>query len=52
LPAADPQLIILVKLEKPKRGGRWAEQVAVPVWAKVAQDAVRLLRIAPDDRAP
>jgi cell division protein FtsI/penicillin-binding protein 2 len=52
LPAADPQLVILVKLEKPKRGGRWAEQVAVPVWAKVAQDSVRLLRIAPDDRMP
>ncbi len=52
LPAADPQLVILVKLEKPKRGGRWAEQVAVPVWAKVAQDSVRILRIAPDDRLP
>jgi cell division protein FtsI/penicillin-binding protein 2 len=52
LPAADPQLVILVKLEKPKRGGRWAEQVAVPVWAKVAQDSVRQLRIAPDDRMP
>ena len=52
LPAADPQLVILVKLEKPKRGGRWAEQVAVPVWAKVAQDSVRQLRIAPDDRLP
>ena len=52
LPAADPQLVILVKLEKPKRGGLWAEQVAVPVWAKVAQDSVRLLRIAPDDRMP
>jgi cell division protein FtsI/penicillin-binding protein 2 len=52
LPAADPQLVILVKIEKPKRGGLWAEQVAVPVWAKVAQDSVRNLRIAPDDRMP
>jgi cell division protein FtsI (penicillin-binding protein 3) len=52
LPAADPQLVILVKIEKPKRGGLWAEQVAVPVWAKVAQDAVRILRIAPDYRLP
>ena len=52
LPAADPQLVILVKIEKPKRGGLWAEQVAVPVWAKVAQDSVRILRIAPDDRLP
>ncbi|MDQ1301000.1 MAG: hypothetical protein QG637_921, partial [Chloroflexota bacterium] len=51
LPAADPQLIILVKLDKPK-SSRWAEQVAVPVFGKVAQDAVRVLRIAPDEREP
>ena len=51
LPAADPQLIILVKLDKPK-SSRWAEQVAVPVFATVAQDAVRVLHIAPDTREP
>jgi cell division protein FtsI/penicillin-binding protein 2 len=51
LPAADPQLIILVKLDKPK-SSRWAEQVAVPVFGKVAQDAVRVLHIAPDVREP
>ncbi len=51
LPAANPQLIILVKLDKPK-SSRWAEQVAVPVFGKVAQDAVRVLRIAPDEREP
>lgn len=51
LPAANPQLIILVKLDKPK-SSRWAEQVAVPVFGKVAQDAVRVLHIAPDAREP
>ncbi len=51
LPAADPQIIILVKLDKPK-SYRWAEQTAVPVFAKVAQDAVRLLHITPDNRMP
>lgn len=51
LPAADPQLVILVKLDKPK-SSRWAEQVAVPVFGKVAQDAARVLRIAPDMREP
>ena len=51
LPAADPQIVILVKLDKPK-AHRWAEQVAVPVFGKVAIDAVRLLKIAPDNRAP
>jgi cell division protein FtsI/penicillin-binding protein 2 len=51
LPAADPQVIILVKLDKPK-SSRWAEQVVVPVFGKVAQDAVRVLQIAPDAREP
>jgi cell division protein FtsI/penicillin-binding protein 2 len=51
LPAANPQLVILVKLDKPK-SSRWAEQVAVPVFSKVAKDAVRILRIAPDERGP
>lgn len=51
LPAADPQLIILVKLDRPK-SSRWAEQVAVPVFGQVAQDAVRVLRIAADEREP
>ncbi len=51
LPAADPQIIILVKLDRPKTS-RWAEQVAVPVFGKVAQDAVQVLHIAPDSRNP
>jgi len=51
LPAADPQLIIMVKLVKPKRS-RWAEHVAVPVFGQVAQDAVSVLGIHPDEREP
>ncbi|MCX7668565.1 MAG: penicillin-binding protein 2, partial [Anaerolineae bacterium] len=51
LPAADPQIVILVKLDRPK-SSRWAEQVAVPVFGKVAQDAVRILRIPADARDP
>ncbi len=51
LPAADPQLAFLVKLDKPQRG-RWAEQVALPVFAEVARDAVQILQIRPDDRMP
>ncbi len=51
LPAANPQVIILVKLDKPK-SYRWAEQVAVPVFGQVAQDTVRMLHIAPDNRMP
>lgn len=51
LPAADPQLVILVKIVKP-RIGIWAEQVATPVFSQVGQDAVRILEIRPDNRKP
>lgn len=51
LPAAEPQLQILVKLAEPKTS-RWAEQVALPVFGAVAQDAVKILKIAPDNRLP
>ncbi len=51
LPAAEPQVQILVKLSEPKTS-RWAEQVTLPVFAEVAQDAVKILKIAPDNRLP
>jgi cell division protein FtsI/penicillin-binding protein 2 len=51
LPAADPQLVILVKLAKPQRSN-WAERVVVPVFAEVALDAIQILGIQPDDRMP
>jgi cell division protein FtsI (penicillin-binding protein 3) len=51
LPAADPQLVILVKIVKPQ-SSPWAEKVAVPVFQQVAKDAIGILRIAPDDRLP
>jgi cell division protein FtsI/penicillin-binding protein 2 len=46
LPADNPQLVIMVKLDK-ARYSRWAEQTAVPVLGQVAQDAVRILQINP-----
>ena len=51
LPAADPKLVILVKLVEP-RTSRWAEQVALPTFGAVARDAVQVLEIPPDDRMP
>jgi cell division protein FtsI/penicillin-binding protein 2 len=51
LPAADPQIVILVKLVEPK-ASRWAEKVALPVFGLVARDAVGTLKIPPDDRLP
>jgi cell division protein FtsI/penicillin-binding protein 2 len=46
LPADDPQLVIMVKLDKAKTS-RWAEQVVVPVFGQVAQDTVRILDVKP-----
>jgi cell division protein FtsI/penicillin-binding protein 2 len=51
LPAADPQVVVLVEIVKPK-SSQWAEKVAVPVFQEVAQDAIAILRIEPDDRLP
>ena len=51
LPAADPQVVILVKLVEPKTS-RWAEKVTLPVFGEVAKDAVWVLKIRPDDRMP
>ncbi len=46
-PADDPQVSILIKLDRPK--GNWASQVAAPVFQKLAQRLVILLEIPPDD---
>jgi cell division protein FtsI/penicillin-binding protein 2 len=51
LPAADPQVVILVKLVEPK-ASRWAEKIALPVFGLVARDVVSTLKIRPDDRMP
>jgi cell division protein FtsI/penicillin-binding protein 2 len=50
-PAADPQVVVLVKLMKPKTS-RWAEKVALPLFGVVARDVVQVLKLPPDDRMP
>jgi cell division protein FtsI/penicillin-binding protein 2 len=51
LPAAEPQLVVLVKLDRPKKS-RWAEQVALPVFGEVAREAVQILDISPNADKP
>ncbi|MGE5602528.1 MAG: peptidoglycan D,D-transpeptidase FtsI family protein, partial [Nitrososphaerales archaeon] len=51
LPAADPQMVILVKLDKPKKS-RWAEAVALPVFGEVARDAVQVMGLNPNTDVP
>jgi cell division protein FtsI/penicillin-binding protein 2 len=51
LPAADPQLVILVKLNEPKKS-RWAEQVALPAFGEVARNAVEIMGLTPNMDKP
>ena len=47
LPADDPQLCILVKVDRPK-ASQWGSQVAAPVFSRVASQLVLLLGIEPE----
>jgi cell division protein FtsI/penicillin-binding protein 2 len=51
LPAADPRIVVLVKIDEPKKS-RWAEQVALPVFGSVARDAIGVLGIPPNNDMP
>ncbi len=46
-PAHDPQLCILVKIDRPQ-AGQWGSEVAAPVFAEVASELAVLLGIQPD----
>jgi cell division protein FtsI/penicillin-binding protein 2 len=48
LPADDPQVIVLIKLDEPT-SGRWASQVAAPIFKHLAQRLVVLMAIPRDD---
>ena len=51
LPAADPKIVVLVKIDEPKKS-RWAEQVALPVFGDVARDATQILGLTPNNDMP
>ncbi|NPV09320.1 MAG: penicillin-binding protein 2 [Anaerolineae bacterium] len=46
-PASDPQLCILVKIDRPQ-AGQWGSEVAAPVFSRVAGDLAVLLGIEPE----
>ncbi len=48
LPADDPRVVILVKLDKPQ-SSEWASQVASPVFASLAKQLAVLMGIPPDE---
>ncbi|MCB9452655.1 MAG: penicillin-binding protein 2 [Anaerolineaceae bacterium] len=48
LPADDPQVAILIKLDRPTTG-RWASQVVAPRFRRLAERLVVMMEIPPDD---
>lgn len=49
VPAARPSLVVLVSLDTPKGPQNQGGDVAAPLFARIATEAVRLLAIPPDD---
>jgi cell division protein FtsI/penicillin-binding protein 2 len=49
LPADDPQVSVLIKLDEPKTG-RFASQVVAPIFRQMAERMVIILKIPPDDQ--
>ncbi|MBZ0299901.1 MAG: penicillin-binding protein 2, partial [Anaerolineae bacterium] len=47
LPADDPQVSVLIKLDRPT--GYWGSEVAAPVFRRLAERLVILMKIPPDD---
>lgn len=48
-PAQKPALVTLVMLDEPKKDAYYGGAVAAPVFSAVMRDALRLLRVPPDD---
>ena len=48
LPADDPQLAVLVKIDRPQTSV-WGAEVASPVFASVAKQVVLAMEIPPDE---
>jgi cell division protein FtsI (penicillin-binding protein 3) len=49
IPASRPALVVLVSLDTPKGDHNEGGDVAAPLFARIANEAVRLLAIPPDD---
>jgi cell division protein FtsI (penicillin-binding protein 3) len=47
-PVEDPAIVVVVSIDRPTRNGRMAASTAAPVFKRVAEEALRLLRVPPD----
>jgi cell division protein FtsI (penicillin-binding protein 3) len=51
-PASEPRLAVVVVIDDPRAGEYYGGIVAAPVFSAVAQGALRILAVAPDDFRP
>jgi cell division protein FtsI (penicillin-binding protein 3) len=51
-PGDDPQLVIAVNVQDPRKGGYYGDVVAGPVFYQVAKEALATLQIPPDGATP
>jgi len=51
-PGNDPQLVISVNVQNPRKGGHFGIEVAGPVFYQVMKDALATLQIPPDEATP
>ncbi len=47
-PAINPRVAIVVAIDEPSQGEMYGNQVAAPVFSRIASGALRLFKIAPD----
>jgi cell division protein FtsI (penicillin-binding protein 3) len=52
VPGNDPQLVIAVNVQNPRKGGYYGDVIAGPVFYQVAKDALATLDIPPDGAVP
>ena len=52
VPASDPRLVAVVMIDEPRGKEYYGGLVAAPVFARVMDDALRLLNVPPDDLQP
>jgi cell division protein FtsI (penicillin-binding protein 3) len=51
-PGNDPQIVIAVNVQNPRKGGYYGDVIAGPVFYQVAKDALAALDIPPDGAVP
>jgi cell division protein FtsI (penicillin-binding protein 3) len=51
-PGNDPQLVVAVNVQNPRKGGYYGDEVAGPVFYQVMKDALATLQIPPDGATP